>query len=273
MAVTPPRRHRGTLCLENIELLASTAYAGEQFVARFHAPRIARSALPGSFVHLRCDASLPMRRPLSIMRADPDRGEIDLLYKIVGSGLEALAAQTVGTHLSAIGPIGQPFTIDPARPLRVLIGGGVGIPPMIFLAEHLRASGDSDTIVFMGSELAFPFETVRSAIPVPGIDPDVSASIADLENLGIAARLASRSGFDGCFDGLVTALAGRWIDARTDTDPGTDGSVRLRTDPDAEGGREARGRARPSVPGIARGIHGLRRRRLCRVYGRGVARR
>src|SRR5215472_7915341 len=83
---------RGTIFLEQARVLSQLAYDAEQFVLRLAAPRCAAHAAPGSFAHITCDASIPMRRPLSIMRADAQAGWIDVLYKVVGQGLRALAA-------------------------------------------------------------------------------------------------------------------------------------------------------------------------------------
>ena len=83
-----------------------------------------------------------MRRPLSIMRADADAGWIDVLYKIAGPGLRALSGRTLGDRMSVIGPIGRGFSPNQERPRTLLIGGGVGIPPMIFLAETLQESSN-----------------------------------------------------------------------------------------------------------------------------------
>ena len=78
--------NRGTIHLEDARVLQQTAYDGNQFVLRVQAPKCAARAEPGSFAHLTCDPSIPMRRPLFIMRANADAGWIDLLYKIVGTG-------------------------------------------------------------------------------------------------------------------------------------------------------------------------------------------
>ena len=165
------RGHRGTIFVEEAELLAQHQYPGRQFVVRLLAPRCAAAAMPGSFAHLSCDAQLPMRRPLSIMRADARAGWIEILYKIVGPGLEALSQQPVGTTLSVLGPIGHGFAADPTRPRTLLIGGGVGIPPMIFLAEALRSRRDTDwsTLVLMGSEMngSKPSASIRSILDSP----------------------------------------------------------------------------------------------------------
>ena len=80
------RSHRGTIFVEDAELLETRGYAGQQYVIRLRAPKCAAAATPGSCAHLTCDPLLPMRRPLSIMRADAKAGWIDILYKIVGRG-------------------------------------------------------------------------------------------------------------------------------------------------------------------------------------------
>ncbi|MBV8305968.1 MAG: dihydroorotate dehydrogenase electron transfer subunit, partial [Gammaproteobacteria bacterium] len=128
---------RGSIFLEQGRVLSQLAGDALQYVLRVAAPHGAAHAEPGSFVHIPCDDSIPMRRPLSIMRAHPGEGWIELLYKVVGAGLHALAARTAGDALSVLGPIGQPFRAHPERPRTLLLGGGVGIPPMVFLAERL----------------------------------------------------------------------------------------------------------------------------------------
>ena len=209
--------HRGTIFVEEAELLARHEYPGRQFVIRLHAPRCAAGARPGSFAHLSCDAQVPMRRPLSIMRADARAGWIEILYKIVGPGLQALSEQPVGTTLSVLGPIGHGFTPDPTRRRTLLIGGGVGIPPMIFLAEALRSRRDTDwsTLVLMGSEIPFPFSARPSTLLVPGMPDGTIAAMPLLEDWNVPSRLASLAGFAGCYPGYVTELAGQWLGSLT----------------------------------------------------------
>jgi dihydroorotate dehydrogenase electron transfer subunit len=214
---------RGTIFLEQARVLSHLAYDGEQFVLRLAAPKCAAHAEPGSFVHLTCDTSIPMRRPLSIMRAHPAEGWIELLYKVVGSGLQALAARKPGEELSVLGPIGRPFVAHPERPRTLLLGGGVGIPPMVFLAERLSlrnrdaASGGVQSgpvwkpLVLMGSEVPFPFRTRPSKLILPGIPAGTLACMPLLEEWGVPSRLASCSDFPGCFAGFVTELADAWL--------------------------------------------------------------
>jgi dihydroorotate dehydrogenase electron transfer subunit len=207
------RPHRGTIFEERAEVLAHERFAGDQFVLTLKAPKCARAATPGSFVHLSCDEQVPMRRPLSIMRAHPDRGSIEVLYKIVGPGLAALAARRVGESINARGPIGNGFVPHRQHPRTLLLGGGVGIPPMVFLAERLRedAAGGWKPLVLMGSEIPFPFRARPSTILVPGMPEGVIACMPLLEEWGIPSRLTSLAGYAGCYEGYVTDLAAAWL--------------------------------------------------------------
>jgi len=99
--------HRGSICLEDGRLLSQESHPGEQFVVRIQAPKCAARATAGSFVHLTVDDDIPMRRPLSLMRVDAQAGWIEILYKIVGPGLAALARRRPGDTLSVLGPIGR----------------------------------------------------------------------------------------------------------------------------------------------------------------------
>jgi len=207
------REHRGTIFVEDAELLAQQEYPGRQFVIRLRAPKCAAAATPGSFAHLTVDPQIPMRRPLSIQRVDAAAGWVEILYKIVGPGLEALSKRPVGATISVMGPIGQGFRPSPARPRTLLVGGGVGIPPMVFLAESLMGRIDAQwrPLVLMGSEIPFPFGTRPSTILLPGIPDGVIACMPLLDDWGVPSRLATLAGFPGCFDGYVTDLAATWL--------------------------------------------------------------
>lgn len=203
--------HRGTIFLEEARIVSQLAYDAEQFVIRLGAPRCAAHAQPGSFAHLTCDVTIPMRRPLSIMRADAKAGWIEILYKVVGAGLHALAAKKAGDPISVLGPIGNPFLVHRQRPRALLIGGGVGIPPMVFLAERLKEDRAYKPLVLMGSEVPFPFRTRPSATVVAGMPSGTLACMPLLEEWGVPSRLASRADFAGCYSGFVTELAEEWL--------------------------------------------------------------
>jgi dihydroorotate dehydrogenase electron transfer subunit len=202
--------NRNTIFVEDGELLSVDAFPGEQFIMRIRAAKCAAHAQPGNFVHLTCDESLPMRRPLSIMRVGDDW--VEVLYKIVGQGLRLLSQKKPGDRISVLGPIGQPFRVHAERPNTLLIGGGVGIPPMVYIADHLRQQqGHWNPFAILGSEIPFPFELEESKLEIPGIPDKVSSTMPLLEKWGIPTRLTSLQGYAGCFDGYVTVLADAWL--------------------------------------------------------------
>jgi len=206
------QRNRNSIFVEDGEILSVDAFPADQFIMRIRAPRCAAASDPGSFVHITCDASLAMRRPLSIMRAGDDW--IEILYKIVGQGLRLLSQKEPGDRVSVLGPIGQPFRMSADRPNALLIGGGVGIPPMVYIADWIRQdAGSWNPLAILGSEIPFPFELETSTIPVSGVGEDVSSTMPLLESWGIPTRLTSLQGYAGCHDGYVTDLADRWLAA------------------------------------------------------------
>lgn len=212
------KSHRNTVFVEAAEVLLQDSYPGGQYVLRLQAPRCAERARAGSFAHLQCDPSIPMRRPLSIMRADASAGWVEFLYKDVGAGTHALAARKPGESISMIGPIGMPFVADRKKQRTLLLGGGVGIPPMIFLADSLRADTHWKPVVLMGSEVPFPFTARPSRFILPGMPDAVIGAMPLLEDWNIPSRLASLQGYPGCYEGYITDLARHWLDALDETE-------------------------------------------------------
>jgi dihydroorotate dehydrogenase electron transfer subunit len=105
------------------------------------APYILRNAVPGEFVEIKIDGpGAPLlRRPLSIHGCE--NGAVELLYEAIGDGTRILAQKTKGDSLDIIGPLGNGFTycnkrLPSTRPL--LIAGGMGVAPLLFLASKLH---------------------------------------------------------------------------------------------------------------------------------------
>ena len=123
------------------------------------APQIADLAQPGQFVHVKkMDSVNFLRRPFSIADVNKDEGTITLIYRIVGKGTAEYAELKVGEQFSyselkvgeqfnILGPIGNGFELKSGRPL--LIGGGVGIAPLIYLARKLK---DEKPILLIGGK-------------------------------------------------------------------------------------------------------------------------
>ena len=207
------RAHRDTIFPEQAEILSHQAFDGDQYIMRVQAPECARHARPGSFVHLQVAPFRPLRRPISIMRASRQQGWVEILYKVVGEGTRLLAQRQPGERLDMLGPIGRPFELDPARRRPLLIGGGVGMPPMIFVAQELTGNPGFDPLVILGSEVPFPFRPEPSKILLPDMPDGVIASMPLLDDWGIPGRLASLQGYAGCHQGYVTDLARIWLQA------------------------------------------------------------
>lgn len=213
----PP--HRGSLFVEDAEISSIERYPGAQFRLQLQSPKCAAVATPGSFVHLQCDKGIPLRRPLSIMRADPTAGWIEILFKVVGQGLTALADKQPGDKLSSIGPIGHGFKVTPARRRPLLIGGGVGIPPMIFLAETLNNDReDWQPLMIMGSEIPFPFDTASTAIACHWLPQNIDATMPLVESWGIPVKLASLADIAGTYRGYVTDAAEKYLASLTESE-------------------------------------------------------
>ncbi|HKJ72243.1 MAG TPA: dihydroorotate dehydrogenase electron transfer subunit [Gammaproteobacteria bacterium] len=206
------RANRGTIFAEDAEVLDHAEWPGDQLVLRVRAPKTAAAARPGQFAHLACDPLLAMRRPLSLQRVDPQAGWVEFLYKRLGYGTRLLARRQPGETLSLLGPIGRPFEVAPEVRYPLLLGGGVGIPPMIFLAEALKDRTDLAPAAFLGSEVPFPFDTVEPEQALPALPPEASHADARLEEWGIPSRLASHAGLPGAHAGFVTDLARAYLE-------------------------------------------------------------
>ena len=95
---------------------------------------IAQKAEPGQFVHL-LPTGCTLRRPISICEINKSAGTLTIVFEVKGSGTDALANVRVGENLDILGPLGRGFTILPDAKHVVVVGGGIGNPPMLSLAQ------------------------------------------------------------------------------------------------------------------------------------------
>ena len=103
-----------------------------------YAPEIAAQAVPGQFLHVRVTSVTYhplLRRPLSISSVDAELGTVSMIYRIVGQGTACLATLNKNDSVDCMGPLGKGFTLQGQSPL--LIGGGMGLAPLVFLAGCL----------------------------------------------------------------------------------------------------------------------------------------
>ena len=102
--------------------------------------------LPGQFAQLRIDApNVFLRRPISIH--DVADGQIMFLVQVVGNGTRWLAELKQGDVLNAVLPLGNGFSMDKAKESPLLVGGGVGVAPLLYLGRKLRERGTRPTFL------------------------------------------------------------------------------------------------------------------------------
>ena len=202
---------------EKAEIVDQVKFEADQFVTIVKAEKSSQTAKPGQFAFVECGGDTLLRRPLSYLRSSKEDGTVEFMYKTVGHGLESLSQLKKGDEIKIMGPIGNGFAIPSGKKSAILIGGGVGIPPVLFMGEEIKKiNGGVDLVAFFGSEIPFPFETCDSDLVMPGLDFSVNKTIDDMEKLGIPCRLSSQAGYEGCHLGYVTELAKSFIETLSD---------------------------------------------------------
>jgi dihydroorotate dehydrogenase electron transfer subunit len=153
-----------------------------------------------------------LRRPFSLAgRRDVDGGvELELIHRVVGVGTDWLSRLKTGDSVFVLGPLGNRFELPAADGVALLVGGGVGIPPMMYLAEKLQGR---KTVAFAGAVtrdlLAL---TITDDAPAPtrnSIDP--LYNIAEFSRFGIPAVITTDDGSYG-FRGYITQALEAYLD-------------------------------------------------------------
>lgn len=146
-------------------------------------PDIAAKARAGQFVHIRVPG-FTLRRPISICEVDREQGSIRILFDVRGEGTRVMAQMKEGDLIDVMGPLGNGFALLEPQKKAVVVGGGIGVPPMLQTAKHY---GSNATAI-----LGFR-------------DKDKIVLTEDFERSGIRVMLATDDGSAG-HRGLVTDL-------------------------------------------------------------------
>lgn len=115
-------------------ILKKSAIAREMYSFEIHCPEVAAIAQPGQFVHIRVDG-FTLRRPVSICEIDKNNGTLRIVFEIRGEGTAVIAKLNEGDLIDMLAPLGHGFTVNNDFKKVVLIGGGIGTPPMLPLAQ------------------------------------------------------------------------------------------------------------------------------------------
>ena len=127
---------------------------------------------PGQFINIKLDGFY-LRRPISI--CDYDNNTVTILYKVVGGGTEAMSRLESGAELDILCGLGNGFDVSKSGEKPVLIGGGVGVPPLYNLCKKLIESGRKVTVILgfnTASEMFYKekFESLGAEVYVSTVD-------------------------------------------------------------------------------------------------------
>jgi len=125
--------------VEISEIQSNKQIAAGFYDLRVHAPDIVDLAVPGQFVHIRC-GERPLRRPISICGLDKQEGILRMVYEVRGEGTEWMSQRGSGETLDILGPLGQGFKLADNHKRVVVVGGGLGVPPLIPVAQQAGKS-------------------------------------------------------------------------------------------------------------------------------------
>ena len=175
-----------------VKLLYNKRVTGNYFHCAFLAPRVASQATPGQFVNIKVSDQLEplLRRPLSIHRVFGSR--IDILYEALGQGTKLLSQRKSGEFLDVIGPLGEGFNYEQkakGRGAKLLVAGGMGVAPLVFLAQELTGQEPKpEVLVLIGAN-----------------SKDKILCAKEFKALGCQVQIATDDGSRG-FKGYVSGL-------------------------------------------------------------------
>lgn len=127
----------------NGRISANDRISSDFFHMVIDAPDIAKDVKSGQFVMIKTSKTLDplLKRPISINKVDREENEIHLIYQVIGKGTQLLSEMKKGEFTEVLGPLGKGFSINDNDKKVVIIGGGLGIAPLVELAYALRVSG------------------------------------------------------------------------------------------------------------------------------------
>jgi len=119
----------------NYQLVKKTALAKEIYEMIIHCPEIAKEAKPGQFVHVKAP-NFTLRRPISICGIDAEKGNLRIVFEVRGDGTAEIAQIPQGGNVDIMGPLGHGFEILEEGKKAIVVGGGIGVPPMLETASR-----------------------------------------------------------------------------------------------------------------------------------------
>lgn len=141
------------------KVVSQQALTDDIFSMWIQADEIAGAAVPGQFISVYTkDAGKLLPRPISLCQVDKEKGQLRIVYRVVGAGTSQFSGYQAGDDIEIMGPLGNGFPLERAVGKKVfLIGGGIGIPPMLELARQLDCEKQAvlgyRDVLFLNDEL------------------------------------------------------------------------------------------------------------------------
>ena len=184
---------------EKARILANTPVGPGYYTLRLQCGGPFGEARPGQFVMLSVGPGTTplLRRPFSLLGLVREEGRvtgIEILFKVVGKGTERLTRCRTGDRLSVIGPLGNAFLVPESCRQLVLVAGGIGVPPIRFLAQSLleRDDGLNRCVVFIGGRSQEDLVCI-SEFDLPGFLLDVSTDDGSRGHQGLVTHSLERT--------------------------------------------------------------------------------
>jgi len=175
---------------QKAEVVCTEKVTGDIYRFTVKAPDIAADARPAQFVMVRAGDGLDplLRRPFSVHQVD-EGGKLQILFKVIGKGTQALADMKMGRKVDILGPAGRGFTIA-EESQHFLVGGGIGIAPLLFLARRILIKNEPFSVrVLLGARTK----------------EEIAFLAGEFESMGLSVETITEDGSLGR-QGLVTEL-------------------------------------------------------------------
>lgn len=180
------------------QIIKKSVIAKEIYCFEILCPEVAEVAVPGQFVHIRANG-FTLRRPVSICEINKSKGTLKIVFEVRGEGTAEIAKLNVDSLIDMLAPLGHGFTLNPEFKKVVLIGGGIGTPPMLPLAQYygnkaavITGFRSADAVILQNEFKASGAETILCTDDgTMGIKGFVTSPLEDtLKNGGVDAVYA-----------------------------------------------------------------------------------
>ncbi len=163
------------------------------YLLSFFSAYLARQSRPGNFIHLKIAPAI-LRRPFSIHRIKKNR--VDILFRVRGRGTKILSRYRRGAVLDIIGPLGKGFRLSRPAAANILVSGGMGVAPLVFLAERINKAQTGKV-------------KTRNLVLLGAKNKKALLAAAEFARLKFKTAVATDDGSDGFKGSVVDLLTNR----------------------------------------------------------------